>query len=184
MPEGLQIALALPLQISRIPLTSLAVIAAIAVLVYEVRGFLRRSAADAPMLAASGATPSAPPRPAPPHPQPTEPARDRVTMVRAGALAAAEPKPLVEVAAAVHAQPRPSADAGLRAAPPSPLDAPPLRAAVTAEAAFAQAPIITPPTQAARSGGRGIDGRLAFAGAVVVGLTLLWLVIGSLRARS
>jgi hypothetical protein len=160
--DALGTALALPLPVSRMPLMSLAVIAAIAVLVYEVRRLFARAATNASL---SPATDGPPRRHVPPTPPqaPAARAADRVALVRAEATSFSEPEapPLV-------------------AAPPSAGHA--IIAAASREPP--RAPIETPPRESAQAQDGNIVRWLALAGALGVGLALLWLVARAVRGRS
>jgi hypothetical protein len=167
MLEELPIVLALQLLMSKVPLASLAVIAAIAVLVYEVRGFFGRSATDTSLSATTSGAPRLPMTPQRPQ-APAPEGADRVSVLRAETMSLSAPE---------------APSLPLAGTPPG--AAPPLHRDMVTAAAHAEppAPVITPPRERAQAGDGGIDGRLALAGAVVVGLALLWLVARAARRR-
>jgi hypothetical protein len=172
MVEGLRIAVALPLLVAKIPLVSIAVIAAIAVLVYEVRDFFGRPAADASLFTEGDLTPT--------HEPERRPARAGApTAPAARALAAAVPAsvpPLPAVAPPVAAPERlpepvvaPAPVERAPAAPSSPLTPAPARE-------------LSPSSGSGRAG--ALDTRLMLALAVAVGLAMLWIVARSASKRS
>ncbi|MDP9237376.1 MAG: hypothetical protein M3P30_08275 [Chloroflexota bacterium] len=127
MPEGLRIALALPLLMPKIPLTSLAVIAAIAVLVYEVRSFFGRSAPGTPLSPATGGPPTLPVPKERPRARASEPTADRVVVLRAEPISLSEPEapPLAATGTPPYAALPPSrSDVITAAALPKPVRAP------------------------------------------------------------
>jgi hypothetical protein len=170
MLEGALIALSLPLLMSSVPLMSLAVIAAIAVLVYEVRGFFGRSTADTPLSeTTTGSGTSVPPDRLR---APTTEAVDRVAVLRARAAHVSEPEaapPAAPLRAPVDPVERPSDEE--RIADEDPPEPP-------------QAPVVAPPREHGHAGDRKVDGKLAVAGAIVVGLALLWLAVRVARRRA
>ena len=167
MPEGLRLLMTLPLLMSNIPIMSLAVIAAIAVLVYEARGFLGRSNSDRSLPISSGGGLSRF-SPSDELQRSSSMDADRVAALRAHATPVPNPEaapPPVPLSAPLdEAQPLSEGDAVAIAPAPQPTDV----------------PIVTPPRQREDGGGQEVDARLVL-GAIILALALIWLAGRAIR---